>query len=286
MAAKDLPISSKVIVQRGGGNERKHIAHFLIRGRLSRRADWTISILGLLTLAAVWCLLTYGGIVGRSFLPTPTGILEGLIEFHQRHWLFPAIWRSTTRVARALLLVLSIGLPIGILVGAFAPFDAFLRKIVNGGKAVPITALGGLVILWAGIDDAAKIVFLFLGTVFYMIILVKNAILNVNDEYLRVALDLGANRWQMIWRVLLPGAVPQIWDAIAVCSGIMWTYIVLAEFINSSQANLGVGYLLFVGNRTGGNGAGKIFGMIIVIALISSFTDYVLQFIRKKLFNW
>ena len=116
--------------------------------------------------------------------------------------------------------------------------------------------------------------------------LVKNAILSVNEEYLRVALDLGANRWQMIWRVLLPGAVPQIWGAIAVCSGIMWTYIVLAEFINSSQSNLGVGYLLFVGSRTGGNGAGKIFGMIIVIALISSLTDFLLQFIRKKLFDW
>jgi NitT/TauT family transport system permease protein len=208
------------------------------------------------------------------------------LEFHQRHWLFPAIWRSTRRVVVALVLVAGIGIPLGILMGAFPPLDAFLRKIVNGGKAVPTTALGGLVVLWAGLDDTAKIVFLFLGAIFYMIILVKNAILSVNEEYVRVALDLGANRWQMIWRVLLPGALPQIWGAIAVCSGIMWTYIILAEFINSSEANLGVGYLLFTGSRVGGNGAGKVFGMIIVIALISSLTDFLLNFIRKRLFNW
>jgi NitT/TauT family transport system permease protein len=90
----------------------------------------------------------------------------------------------------------------------------------------------------------------------------------------------------MIWRVLLPGAIPQIWDAIAVCSGIMWTYIILAEFINASEANMGVGYLLFTGSRTGGNGSGKVFGMIIVIALISSLTDFLLQVVRKKLLNW
>src|ERR1700730_6093847 len=211
MVNKVVPIPNKVIVQAAVGNERKHAAHFLIRGRLSRRADWAISLLGLLPLLTLWCLLTYTEFVHRSFFPTPTAIVDGLIEFHRRNWLFPAIWRSTTRVVTALLLVIGIGMPIGILIGAFAPFDAFLRKIVNGGKAVPTSALLGLVVLWAGLDDTAKIVFLFLGSIFYMIILVKNAILGVNEEYLRVALDLGANRWQMIWRVLLPGAVPQIW---------------------------------------------------------------------------
>lgn len=267
---------------------RKHLApaRLVVRGKLGARTDMLFGVLGIAVLILLWCAVTYGGLVPANFLPTPTAIWRGLAEFHERQWLIPAILRSTRRVVTALILVISIGVPIGILIGAFAPVDAFLRKIVNGGKAVPTTALGGLVVLWAGIDDSAKIVFLFLGAIFYMIILVKNAILNVNEEYLRVALDLGANRWQMIWRVLLPGAVPQIWDAIAVCSGIMWTYIILAEFINSSPGNLGVGYLLFTMSRLGGNGAGKVFGMIIVIALISSLTDFLLQFVRKKLFNW
>src|SRR5215213_4298001 len=250
-----LPTRNRVSVSRALRAAGNHIPtlKFPIRGALSRRTDTLIGAAGILTLVGLWCLLSFGGFVARSFLPTPTAIWEGLVEFHHRHWLFPAIGRSTRRVATALLLVITIGVPIGVLIGSFAPVDAFLRKIVNGGKAVPTTALGGLVVLWVGLDESGKIVFLFLGAIFYMIILVKNAILSVEEEYLRVALDLGANRAQMIWRVLLPGAIPQIWDAIAVCSGIMWTYIILAEFINSSEANLGVGYLLFTGSRTGGN---------------------------------
>ena len=66
----------------------------------------------------------------------------------------------------------------------------------------------------------------------------------------RVGLDIGANRWQIMRRVLLPGALPQIWDAIAVCNGIMWTYIVLAEYINSTEENLGLGYLLNIVQHT------------------------------------
>lgn len=142
----------------------------------------------------------------------------------------------------------------------------------------------GLIVLWFSIEERAKIVFLFLGAIFYMIILVKNAVLSVNDDYLRVALDLGANRRQVIGRVLLPAALPHIWDAIAVCNGIMWTYIVLAEFINSNEEQLGLGYLLYIGSRT--QVSGKVFATLIIIAMISSLTDFLFQAVRKRFLNW
>jgi len=251
---------------------------------LNDRNDLLIGFAGIATLMLVYCVLTYGGYVGRLFLPTPTGIWEGLVTFDQRHWLFPAIARSFRRVTLSLILVTLVGAPIGILMGAFPAVDAFLRKIVNGGKSIPTTGIAGLIVLWFSIEERAKIVFLFLGAIFYMIILVKNAVQSVNEDYVRVALDIGANRWQVIQRVLLPGALPQIWDAIAVCNGIMWTYIVLAEYINSNEENLGLGYLLNIGSHT--NESGQVFGALIIIALISTLTDWVLQRVRKRYLNW
>jgi ABC-type nitrate/sulfonate/bicarbonate transport system permease component len=150
--------------------------------------------------------------------------------------------------------------------------------------SIPTTGIVGLIVLWFSIEEKAKIVFLFLGSIFYMITLVKNAIQHVNDDYVRVALDLGANRWQTISRVLLPGALPQIWDAVVVCNGIMWTYIVLAEFINSSEDQLGLGYLLQIGSR--GNSSGKVFGTLIIIAAISSASAFLFQQVRKRFLNW
>jgi NitT/TauT family transport system permease protein len=257
---------------------------FDVRGRLAPQVDLGFGLTGIVVMVAVWCTLTYGGHIKPLFLPSPTGIWEGLMELHQRGWLFPAIGRSAWRVGQSLLLVTLIGVPIGILMGAFAPVDALLRKPINGGKSIPTTGVVGLIVLWFSVEERAKIVFLFLGAIFYMIVLVKNAVLSVNEDYIRVAVDIGAKPWQTISRVLLPGALPQIWDAIAVCNGIMWTYIVLAEYINSNQENLGLGYLLSVSSRT--NESGQVFATLIVIALISTLADWVLQGIRKQFLDW
>lgn len=257
---------------------------FAIRGKLSPRADFFFGLAGAGIIVLLWCFLTYGGYMKPIFLPSPTAIWEGLGEFQARNWLFPAIWRSFWRVTQALGLVILFGVPIGILMGAFAPVDALLRKVVNGGKSVPTTGIIGLIVLWFSIEERAKIIFLFVGAIFYMIILVKNAVLSVNEDYLRVARDIGATPAQMIRRVLLPGALPQIWDAFAVCNGIMWTYIVLAEYINSNEEQLGLGYLLYLGTRA--NDSGKVFGTLIIIALISSLTDWFFQSVRKRFLNW
>lgn len=263
---------------------RAPAVNFNIRGKLSPRADLAIGLLGIALLVAAWCIATYGGFVKPLFLPSPSGIWEGLTTFQQQHWLLPAIGKSFWRVLLSLLLVIIIGVPIGLLMGAFAPVDAALRKIISAGKSIPTTGIVGLIVLWFSIEERAKIVFLFLGAIFYMIILVKNAVQNVNEDFVRVALDIGASRWQMLTRVVLPAALPQIWDAIAVCSGIMWTYIVLAEFINSSEEQLGLGYLLYMGSRT--QESGKVFATLLLIGMISSLTDFVLQSVRKRFLNW
>lgn len=253
-------------------------------GQLSRRADTGLGIAGLALLVTVWCVLTYGGFVGKFFLPTPTRMWEGLLDYQRKGWLWLSLWRSFIRVSKALCLVIAVGVPIGLLMGAFKKVDALLQKIVSGAKSIPTTAITGVVVLWFGIDEVGKIVFLFLGAIFFMILLVRNAVASVPEDYVRVALDLGANRRQMIWQVLLPGALPRIWEAIIVCNGIMWTYIVLAEFISSNAEQLGLGYLLQIGSRT--QDPGKVFAMLLVIGVITSLTDYTLHAVRRRFLDW
>lgn len=255
-----------------------------IRGHISPRMDALLGFTGILIFVFVWCVLSYGNIVNHFALPTPTSIGRTFARLYESGQLLMPIARSLWRVLRALLFVTIIGVPIGILMGTFAPIDAFLRKLVNGAKAVPITGLTALVTIWMGLEEQGKVFYIFLGAVFYMIILVKNAILCVNEEYTKVALDLGANRRQIVSRVLFFGALPQIWEAVAVCSGIMWTYIVLAEFLNSSTTNQGLGGVLQNGLRL--SEPPQVYCMLIVIAVISSLTDFVLHLIRRKFFYW
>jgi len=256
----------------------------MVRGQLSPRKDLIWGLAGLTTFIGLWCLLTYGGFVKPLFLPSPSGVFEGMVSFANKGWLDKAILASTMRVLKSLFLVIIVGVPIGILMGSFAVVDAYLRKIVNAGKAIPPPALIGLIVLWFSIEEKAKVIFLFLGAIFYLIILVKNAVQNVREEYVKVVTDMGATNLQVITKVLIPGAMPQIWEAITVCSGIMWTYIVLAEFINSSQEQIGLGYLLQIGSRT--QESGMVYSALILIVLISVLFDFIMNQIKKHYFSW
>jgi len=274
--------------QRGANRQSPVDAPFAIRSRIGRSLDLFIGLSGVAVLLVAWWLLTKYNVVGEFFLPKPQSIVQGARDLHyDQQVLLPAIKRSFLRVTEALGLAILIGVPIGALMGTFSPIDALLRKIINGGKSVPTSGLLGLVVLWFGSSERGKVVFLFLGAIFFMVILVKNAVQSVNDDYVRVAIDLGASRWQTIFRVLLPGALPQIWEAVAVCNGIMWTYIVLVEYLNANLSNLdnlGLGVLLRVSTIT--NRPAQVFAVLIIIAVISSLTDFLLRLVRKFWLNW
>src|SRR5436309_1962041 len=184
--------------------------------RLGYSRDNLVSWCGVLSLVILWCLLTYTRLVRKVFLPTPTGIWEGIMDYYHRGWLLAALGRSFRRVSLALAFVVGIGAPVGVVMGAFPDVDAFLRKLVNAGKSLPTTGLAGLIVLWFGIDERGKTVYLFLGALFYMILLTRNAVANVSEDYIAVANALGASRSQRIWRVLVPGVLLKIWEAIAV----------------------------------------------------------------------
>jgi len=229
-------------------------------------------------------LLTYGGFVKPLFLASPTEVWGGLAHFDHLGWLWPAIFRSFVRVIVALVLVTVIGVPIGVAMGSYTLFDSASNRIVNAFKAIPPTGLVGLIILWFSVEEKAKIVFLFLGSIFYMILLVRNAILAVREDFVVVARDLGAKGGQILRKVLIPAALPQIWEGIVICNGIMWTYIVLAEYINSNPDQIGLGYLLQVGSHT--NESGQVYGTLILIGAIAYLTDWALKGVQKRFFAW
>ena len=255
-----------------------------IRETLTKSKNNMYALIGVVILFILWCILTYGGFVKPLFLASPTEVLRGMSFFMSKGWLIPAIERSFCRVLVALLLVSAIGIPIGILMAAFSPLNAMFRPILNGAKAVPPTALVGLIILWFSIEEKAKVVFLFLGSIFYLVTLVINAILSVREDYMKVGRDLGMKPQQLIWKVLIPGAMPQIWEAITVANGIMWTYIILAEFINSSEEQIGLGYLLQIGSRT--FQSGQVYATVILIGCIAFLSDQALDYVKKRYLAW
>jgi ABC-type nitrate/sulfonate/bicarbonate transport system permease component len=254
---------------------------FDFRSGLPERRAWVLQVAGVAALVVAWCAVTYSGKVAPLFLPSPTAMIAGTAELIQHGLFFEALKISAMRIAKALLWVLAVGVPVGVLLGSFPAFDAFFRLPVDAFKAVPITAVFPLVILWFGIGEASKIVFLVLGAIFYMILLTKNAVLSVREEYVKTAVDLGASRARVITTVLLPGALPQIWQGIIVSNAIMWTYIILAEMFNAQN---GLGYLINIAGRL--QRSDQVYALIILIALLVVMLEWILRTIQRRFIHW
>jgi NitT/TauT family transport system permease protein len=94
-------------------------------------------------------------------------------------------------------------------------------------------------------------------------------------------LTLGATRWQVLRTVLVPAALPDIFDSFRVMNAISWTYVILAEFVN---ARSGLGYLIQLsGNHLR---TAQVFSGIMIIGIIGLTTDAMIRTLNRWLFRW
>jgi NitT/TauT family transport system permease protein len=252
-----------------------------VREAIGYRRARALASAGVLTFFGAWCLLSYGNLVPDTILPTPTEVLKAFPVLHFEEALVRSAFMSFYRVMGGFFLAALVAIPLGILMGTFPPIKHFFAPILDPLRFLPISALVPLFIVWFGIGDLQKIVFLFVGTVVYMLPLVVEAVENVDDVYLQTATTLGATRGQLVWKVLVPGSLPAIGEALRVMNGIGWTYVILAEVIN---AVYGLGALITVAGKR--SHIDQIFALVLVILAIGVVTDWIIHSINKRLFFW
>jgi NitT/TauT family transport system permease protein len=256
---------------------------WLLRKALPRRYRVPFAVAMPALVILVWCVLTLGNkpIVNELFLPSPIDVLQATLQMLFAHTLFDNIWASTLRILVSFVAAAIVALPLGIVMGAFEPFNRLMEPVMAPLRYMPISAFIPLLILWLGIGESQKIAFLFLGVFVYLLPVVVTAVRAVPDELVQTALTLGATRFQVIRTVLVPAALPDIFDSFRVMNAISWTYVILAEFVN---ARTGLGYMIqLAGSHLK---TAQVFSGIIVIGIIGLVTDGIIRGINGALFRW
>src|SRR6266852_4215061 len=252
-----------------------------IRQPVPRGTALALAFVMPITVLGVWCILSYGHLAPADFLPSPTEVIRGTLQLFIQYDLSTAIVVSTRRIVLAFLLASAIALPLGIMMGAFAPVHHLFESITAPLRYMPISAFIPLLILWFGIYEKEKIAFLFLGVFVYLLPVVVTSIRAVPEELVQTSLTLGASRWQVIRTVLLPAALPEIFDSFRVMNAISWTYVILAEAVNPEY---GLGYMVELA-RTHQKASWSFAGLI-VIGGIGLLTDFLIRSISIILFRW
>jgi NitT/TauT family transport system permease protein len=252
-----------------------------VRGFVTNRGKRNLALGGLLVFFGLWCLLSYGGLVPRIILPPPTDVLRAFPVLHFEEALVRSAIASLYRVFAGFLLSAAVAIPLGLLMGTYPEVKHFFAPILDPLRFLPISALVPLFIVWFGIDDLQKIMFLFVGTFVYMLPLVVEAVEGVEEVYVQTATTLGATQRQLIRHVLIPGSLPAMGEVLRVMNGIGWTYVILAEVIN---ARYGLGALITVAGKR--SHVDQIFALVLVILVIGVVTDQLIRLVNKALFSW
>jgi len=230
---------------------------------------------------AAWAIYTLGGFVDRTFLADPATMLrEGwllLVRYNFAHDIGMTIWR----VLGGFILAALVAVPIGVAMGAYKPVEAFLEPFVSFARYLPASAFIPLLILWAGIGEAQKLLVIFIGSVFQLVLMVAGAVGSTRRDLVEAAYTLGARDGGIIRRVLIPSAAPQIAEILRLVLGWAWTYVIVAELIGSSS---GIGHMI-VDSQALLNTGQIIFG-IIVIGLIGLVSDALFKAVNRRLFPW
>ncbi len=230
---------------------------------------------------AVWAFFTLGGYVSPTFLASPVTMVKEawllFTEFNFLHDIGMTVWR----VFGGFILASVIAVPLGIAMGAYKPVEAFLEPFVSFCRYLPASAFIPLLILWAGIGEAQKLLVIFIGSVFQVILMVAVIVGGARRDLVEAAYTLGSTNSAIVKRVLIPGAAPGIAETLRLVLGWAWTYVIVAELIGSSS---GIGHMITDSQALLNTGQ-IIFG-IIVIGIIGLVSDFVFKAINRKMFAW
>ena len=248
---------------------------------ISNTARVGLGILFFVLFVLVWSIATFGGFVSRTFLADPlTMVHEGWLLFTQFGFAKDVgitIWR----VLGGFTLAALVAVPLGIMMGAYKPIEAFLEPFVSFARYLPASAFIPLLILWAGLGELQKLLVIFIGSVFQIVLMVAVALAGVRRDLVEAAMTLGARDRGIVARVLIPASAPDIAEILRLVLGWAWTYVIVAELIGSSS---GIGHMIIDSQALLATGQ-IIFG-IIVIGIIGLISDFLFKWTNRRLFPW
>jgi len=228
-----------------------------------------------------WWSSSHTGWVSDIFLPTPEAVWAGGREILADGSLWPDIEASFLRVTYGFLLSAVLAIPIGVLVGALHLGEGFVQPLTEFVRYVPVPALTPILMVVFGIDELSKVMLIFVGTYFQLVLMVADEIRRVPHELLDVASTLGARKREVIAQVLVRSALPGIFDALRLCNGWAWTYVIVAELV---AANEGLGYRILKFSRF--LQTPKIWVYLLVMGGLGLGLDVGFRLLNRRLFRW
>jgi sulfonate transport system permease protein len=250
---------------------------FLQNKQVQQIVPWIVPIF----LLILWELLVRIGILSTRILPAPSSVIETGIKLASTGELFKHISISAGRAISGFIVGGSIGLALGFLNGISRTAETLLDTTLQMLRTIPNLALIPLVILWFGIGDQARLFLVSLGVFFPLYINTFHGIRSVDPGLIEMGKVYGLKPLQLLWQIILPGALSSILVGVRFSLGIMWLTLIVAETI---AADSGLGYMAM--NAREFMQTDVVVLSIFIYALLGKLADATARTLEDKWLSW
>lgn len=244
-----------------------------------------ISVITVILLLVLWFVATSAGWVSPMFLPSPQETWSKFVELTQTVYAGDTLgghvlW-SLWRVFGAFFFACVAAIPTGIAMGMNRFARGIFDPMIEFYRPIPPLAYLPLTIIWLGIGETQKVVLIYLAVFAPVVLNTRAGVRSVAIEQIQVAYSLGATRWQVVWHVILKGAMPEILTGMRVGIGFGWTTLVAAEMV---AASVGIGHMVLTAANFL-NTTVVVVG-VVVIGIIAYVFDLFMRYVERVLVPW
>lgn len=225
----------------------------------------TLSQLGIIAVLLISVeIAVKKGYVNQIFLASPTQIIKELLYILNNNELIPQLFVTLQEAIVGYTVSAITGITIGVLFVIFPKIEAIFSPFLSAMMAVPKTAIMPLLVVWFGIGFKSKVVMVFLFCMFTVLFNTVSGAKQTKAEHLKVANVFKASRTQLVFKVMLPSALPSIFTGLRVTAATAITGVIFAEMTASKG---GAGYLLNEAQAV--LNTPKLYLVVIIVTLIS-----------------
>lgn len=247
----------------------------------ARHAVFWLALPFPLSLLLLWALASQLGWVAPQVLPAPQSVLTTLVDLAQSGELFDNLAISLLRVLLGFGLGVAGGLLLGVAMGLSPLTRDYLYPFFKAFSQVPVLGWLPLLMLLVGIDEALKIILIAKAALVPIAVNTCKGIENVPARYVEVARVLRFSRWQLLWRVIFPAALPPVWSGVRYGFTHAWLALVVVELLASSE---GLGYMIVFGRQL--FQLDVVMAAVAVVGVVGYLGDQLLARLEVILLGW
>jgi len=230
---------------------------------------------------AFWELSVRAGWLNPLFLPAPSSVMDALWDLTKSGLIWQHVSISIQRIGIGWALGTVFGILVGVAMGMWSLSRSVGLAFVSALFPIPKVALLPLLILWLGIGESSKVATIALGVFFPTVISVYSGIDNVPRNLIAMAQSFGVPQRSILWKVVLPGALPSIISGFRISTSTALILLVSAEMIG---AQFGIGaFVLQAGNMMLTD---QLLAGVTLLSILGLLISALLSRLEARLLRW